>query len=227
MASVTLNGVTYTDDAHPTTGMANGGHRVRFVPALSDFLAEAEHQINLAAAQVDLAADQVLVAKDQVALAAGQVTLAQDQVSLASGHASAAATSASAAASATSSAGYKGAWSALTGPLSPPASVAHNGRFWALTAPLADVTQAEPGVSDLWFSAGLSLPGALVVEIITSGTSWTAPTGVTYVRVKLQGAGGGGVGVASRTIIWSLVEKMWVRCVPLFHRLHRRLALER
>ena len=33
--------------------------------------------------------------------------------------------------------------------------------------------------------------------------------------------------VASRTIIWSLVKQMWVRCVPLFHRLHRRLALER
>ena len=35
------------------------------------------------------------------------------------------------------------------------------------------------------------------------------------------------LGVASRTIIWSLVKQMWVRCVPLFHRLHRRLALER
>ena len=35
------------------------------------------------------------------------------------------------------------------------------------------------------------------------------------------------VAVASRTIIWSLVKQMWVRCVPLFHRLHRRLALER
>ena len=32
--------------------------------------------------------------------------------------------------------------------------------------------------------------------------------------------------VASRTIIWSLVKQMWVRCVPLFHRLHRRLAFE-
>lgn len=40
MASVTLNGNTYTDDADPATGLANGGHRTRFVPALSDMLVE-------------------------------------------------------------------------------------------------------------------------------------------------------------------------------------------
>lgn len=38
MASVTLNGHTYTDDSDPSTGLANGGHRTRFVPALSDML---------------------------------------------------------------------------------------------------------------------------------------------------------------------------------------------
>lgn len=52
MASVTLNGVTYTDDANAATGLANGGHRVRFVPCLSDFLAEAAIQIGLAHAEV-------------------------------------------------------------------------------------------------------------------------------------------------------------------------------
>lgn len=41
MASVTFpvglggNGLTYTDDANATTGLANGGHRTRFVPCLS------------------------------------------------------------------------------------------------------------------------------------------------------------------------------------------------
>ena len=33
--------------------------------------------------------------------------------------------------------------------------------------------------------------------------------------------------VASRTIIWSLVKQMRVCLIPLFHRLHRRTALER
>ena len=41
MASVTFppevggSGLTVTDDANPTTGLANGGHRARFVPALA------------------------------------------------------------------------------------------------------------------------------------------------------------------------------------------------
>ncbi|WP_121420838.1 colicin D domain-containing protein [Acidovorax sp. 94] len=35
------------------------------------------------------------------------------------------------------------------------------------------------------------------------------------------------LGVASRTIIWSLVKQARVGLVPLFHRLHRRTALER
>lgn len=40
MTSVVLNGNTYSDDADPDTGLANGGHRTRFIPALSDALAE-------------------------------------------------------------------------------------------------------------------------------------------------------------------------------------------
>jgi hypothetical protein len=45
---------------------------------------------------------------------------------------------------------YKGAWSTLTGALAIPASVLHNGVFWALTATLANVTTATPGVSSSW-----------------------------------------------------------------------------
>ena len=46
MASVVLNGVTYTDDSNPATGMGNGGHRVRFIPSLSNFLIEADGSMN-------------------------------------------------------------------------------------------------------------------------------------------------------------------------------------
>lgn len=36
MATVTINGHTYTDDASPTTGLGGGGHRARFIPLISD-----------------------------------------------------------------------------------------------------------------------------------------------------------------------------------------------
>ena len=38
MASVTLNGVTYTDDNDPSTGLGGGGHRARFIPLLANLL---------------------------------------------------------------------------------------------------------------------------------------------------------------------------------------------
>lgn len=41
---------------------------------------------------------------------------------------------------------FKGDWSALSGPLAPPASVRHRGRIWVLTATLPNVALAEPGV---------------------------------------------------------------------------------
>ena len=55
MASVVLNGTTYTDDANGSTGLANGGHRTRFVPALADFVAEAATQKGLIYAARDAA----------------------------------------------------------------------------------------------------------------------------------------------------------------------------
>jgi hypothetical protein len=48
MSSVTFpstlggDGLTYTDDSDPSTGLANGGHRTRFVPALSGAVAMAQ-----------------------------------------------------------------------------------------------------------------------------------------------------------------------------------------
>lgn len=36
MVTVVINGHTYSDDSDPATGMGNGGHRTRFIPALSD-----------------------------------------------------------------------------------------------------------------------------------------------------------------------------------------------
>lgn len=71
------------------------------------------------------------------------------------------ASAASAAASATSaanalvsenaaaaSADFKGLWSSLTGALNKPATVSHNGSFWALLNNLADVTASTPSLAN-------------------------------------------------------------------------------
>lgn len=51
--SVGGSGLTVTDDRNPATGLANGGHRARFVPALSQVVAVASNTVN-----------QALLAKD-------------------------------------------------------------------------------------------------------------------------------------------------------------------
>jgi hypothetical protein len=64
MASVTFpvslggDGSTVTDDASPTTGLANGGHRTRFVPALSQMVAVANGGVTQSTTQVGLATTQ-------------------------------------------------------------------------------------------------------------------------------------------------------------------------
>ena len=61
MASVTFppevggSGLTVTDDANPTTGLANNGHRARFVPALSQVVAVAGNTVTKATLAKDYA----------------------------------------------------------------------------------------------------------------------------------------------------------------------------
>lgn len=65
-----------------------------------------------------------------------------------------------AAANAAGSAAFYGRWSELTGALTMPANVTHAGKDWRLVRNLADVTAAEPGVSDAWElveAAGISI----------------------------------------------------------------------
>ena len=65
-------------------------------------------------------------------------------------------------------ASFKGNWSALTGTLAKPASVFHNGAFWALLNTLADVTTSQPGVSADWQVCGGAWP---IVPISTNTTA--------------------------------------------------------
>lgn len=68
------------------------------------------------------------------------------------GYVTAASNSATAAASsqalAAASADFKGAWSSLSGALNKPASVSHNGSFWALLNNLANVTTSTPSLTN-------------------------------------------------------------------------------
>lgn len=92
---------------------------------------------------------------------------------------SASASAASAEASSLSSAGssnFKGDWSALTGPLNRPASVAHVGRTWLLLADLANVASATPADgSAYWRAYDLFLP-----LVAVTGTTQTAVAGYHY-----------------------------------------------
>lgn len=75
MASVTFpaglggDGSTVTDDANATTGLANGGHRTRFIPALSQFVTCANGGVTQATAQVGLATTQATNAATSATLA--------------------------------------------------------------------------------------------------------------------------------------------------------------
>ena len=52
-ASVGGNGSTVSDDSNATTGLANGGHRTRFVPALSQVVAIANTVVTTAQSGVN------------------------------------------------------------------------------------------------------------------------------------------------------------------------------
>jgi hypothetical protein len=82
MTSVTFppalggDGSTVTDDANATTGLANGGHRTRFVAALAQAVAVMSGAVAQAAASVVSAANQVTLAANQVTLATNQANAA-------------------------------------------------------------------------------------------------------------------------------------------------------
>lgn len=97
-----------------------------FVAALPDF----RDQTNAVATFVEARANEAETAQEEAAAAAGVAAASADI--------------------AAAVAGFAGAWEDLTGPLSMPASVAHDDAFWILIQDVADVTAHEPGVSVAW-----------------------------------------------------------------------------
>ena len=72
-------GLTVTDDGNPTTGLDNDGHRARFVPALAQVVAVAQHVVDTAQ---DVNADK-LAAQQAVVDAQGHASLASDKAGIA------------------------------------------------------------------------------------------------------------------------------------------------
>lgn len=106
-------------------------------------------------------AEQVTLAEEQVTLAAEQAALAEAQVSLAEAEA---VRSEDAANKSTASANLKGEWSELTGALTLPSSVYHNGLFWALLVDLSDVTISEPSESNPDWALMQTIPERLTID---------------------------------------------------------------
>lgn len=80
MSSVTFlttvggDGSTVTDDSNPSTGLANGGHRTRFVPALAQTVAIAANTVDKAQQAVDSAASAAASAASAAAIAGAFVS---------------------------------------------------------------------------------------------------------------------------------------------------------
>ena len=88
---------------------------------------------------------------------------------------------------AAAAANYKGLWSALTGALNMPASVSHNGNYWALNANLADVTAATPGVSASWQPLNIGAGGATETNSAVDVTLTAASYRVQAVAMTATG----------------------------------------
>lgn len=157
MASVTFppalggDGSTVSDDANPTTGLANGGHRTRFVPALAQVVA---------------------VANGGVTQSTAQVALATTQANNAANSASAAATSASTALNAPGT-NATSTTSTLIGTGSKSLTV-QTGKLFVVGQPVMIARTSDPGTT--WMAGNVtsynSGTGALVVNAV-----WTAGSG--------------------------------------------------
>lgn len=115
----------------------------------------------------------------QVNAVAGEVNANALSASTSAGTASTAASTATASAAVASGASnFKGNWSALTGALAVPASVAYGGALWLLTANLADVTTKTPGVAAEWqllMSRSVDVK-APVQAVAASDVDWSLST---------------------------------------------------
>lgn len=101
---------------------------------------------------------------------------AQDAQASAEASALSAAQAADASGATLAATAFKGPWASLTGPLAVPATVWHQGQFWVLLQPLADVASVAPG-SDFTKWAALIAGAAPSVQLVANAT---AQPGIRY-----------------------------------------------
>jgi len=195
MASVTFPAAlggddsTVTDDANASTGLANGGHRSRFVPALAQVVAVAAHvvaetgaDVTAAAASETAAAGSASAAATSASNAATSASNAATSASNASTSAGAASTSASGAAGSASSASTSAssasssATSASTSASS--AATSASNAAGSETAASGSATAAATSASNASASASAAAASA-VTAVNSPGTSATSTTSLT------------------------------------------------
>lgn len=160
-----------------------------FVAALDDFRSE----INTIASQTNQNAVAAKEGADDANTAKSEAEQARDDARAAAN-------------AAESSAAFYGRWEELSGPLNMPATVEHDDKDWRLMRNLADVTAAEPGVSDAWEDTTVvQLPP--VIRIYTSSGTWMKPDGLLSIELIVTGKGGVCAGgTAIKTIASSNLE---------------------
>lgn len=184
MSSVTFppalggDGSTVTDDSNVSTGLANGGHRTRFVPALAQMVAVANGGVTQATAQVALAAAEADAAAASEAAAAASAASAVNSPGT----------------NATSTS------SVLIGTGSKSLTV-QTGKLFVVGQPVMIARTSAPGTT--WMAGNVTAytsgTGALVVDVVwTRGsgtfTDWTISLAAPANPAAVNKAGDTGIG---------------------------------
>lgn len=93
---------------------------------------------------------------------------------------------------------YKGVWSSLSGALSIPASVLHNGVIWMLSQNVATVQSVTPGVSAVWIN--VTPASGLGTAAYQDSSAFQASFGALSGLVIANGAGGVSAALAADII---------------------------
>lgn len=197
MASVTFpvslggDGSTVTDDASPTTGLANGGHRTRFVPALSQMVAVANGGVTQSTAQVALATTQAsnaLTSANNAAASAASAINAPGTQATSTSTISVGAGSKSLTLAQTGKAFVVGQWVSIADSASPStrwmlgAITAFTAGTGAMTVSVT-ATQGT-GSASSWVvaaAAPANAQGTLGIPNVVTGTSQTMVAGQSYI----------------------------------------------
>lgn len=203
MASVTFpagvggDGSTVSDDANPTTGLANGGHRTRFVPALAQMVAVAQNTVTQA---TNAASSATAAATSATSAINSPGTQATSTSSVAIGTGSKSLTLAQ-----TGKAFVVGQYVQIVSTASPTnwmvgAITAFTSGTGAMTVNV--ITTGGTGTIASWTVTHATppfiTPPVDSMQVFTSSSTWTCPVNVSKIRVTVVGGGGSGASQVSQ-----------------------------